>query len=78
MFTEAEIERAVRFFPKKKKVSGSDGLPNEFAQLFWMDIKEDVISLVHGKIALHSYSFLSWAAIQETHREIKISFSCAF
>lgn len=46
-FSLQEIEAAVAQLAKNK-ASGPDGLPNEFAQTYWPEIKEEVVYLVQG------------------------------
>lgn len=46
-FTEIEIERAICRLARHK-ASGPDGLPNEFLQNHWPDVKETVLSIIHG------------------------------
>lgn len=45
-FTDEEIQRTV-FSLANNKASGPDGLPNEFAKVYWADIKGDIIGLLH-------------------------------
>lgn len=44
-FTVIEIEVAVRQLARNK-VSGPDGLPNEFVQYHWMTVKEELVDIV--------------------------------
>lgn len=46
-FGAAEIEAAVKSLAQNK-ASGPDGLPNEFAQVFWEEVSSDIIALVQG------------------------------
>lgn len=45
-FTEYEIAGAVKSLAKNKS-SGPDGIPNEFLQFFGLDVKNDIMALVH-------------------------------
>lgn len=44
-FSEGEVERAVRQLAKNK-ASGPDGLPNEFAQIYWEEVKDEIMDLI--------------------------------
>lgn len=46
-FTPQEVEMAV-FNLAKNKASGLDGIPNEFLQSYWLDLKEQVMTIVQG------------------------------
>lgn len=45
--SEQEIEASVRGLAKNK-ASGPDGIPNEFVQKYWPDLKGDLSSIVFG------------------------------
>lgn len=46
-FTDLEIDIAVQQLARNK-VSGPDGIPNEFLQTHWSVVKENVTQLIHG------------------------------
>lgn len=46
-FSLQEIEEAM-FNLAKNKASGPDGLPNEFTQLHWQDIKKDLVEIIES------------------------------
>lgn len=47
LITEREIESAIRGLAKNK-ASGPDGIPNEFVQKNWPNLKEDLCGIVFG------------------------------
>lgn len=46
-FSEQEVQRAIRQLAKNKS-SGPDGLPNEFLQEYWPELKSDVMNMVNA------------------------------
>lgn len=46
-FTEYEEERSIRQLAKNK-TSSPDGVPNEFLQEYWHEIKEDIMGMVNA------------------------------
>lgn len=46
-FTAQEVESAVNQLAKNK-ASGPDGIPNEFLQTYWTELKDEIMTIIHG------------------------------